>query len=694
MKRLLGVVLLVAGFSSSSAFAAAGVTPQETQFELASQPAAKIAVETEGWYRIRFAELKKAGFAVPRRTANLQLYVEGKQVPIRVTRTALEFYGVPLDTLSTKHQTYWLTAGAKSGLRIRTVGSGGATGALVRSVVAQTIVEPELRYFASILNGEASNFFGPGIGGGREAKQTISVAQLDPRGASTIAVALQGFSLLPHRVRVKVNEKEVGTVSFTGQIRFVTSMRLPAGVLKEGENVVSFQALGGELDFSIVDSVTLTHGRRLVAVGDVVDFALPLGRRARIDGFSRAGVRVLDVTTPEAPLALRATIRRSAGRFSATIGASRRTRHLVAFVDGHARRPARVSSNRPSRLNAGNQGADLVMITHRSFRNALTPLVNARQREGLKVAVVDVEDAYDEFAFGAHGPQAIKDFLAWTRTHWNPPPRFVVLVGDATYDPRNNTGKGDFDFVPTTFVNTVYLETSSDDGLVDFDGDAVPELAVGRLPVRTAAQANAVVRKLVRYDAQATARQMLLVSDKQIDYDFEAASRTLYGLIPPSWEIREIKRAQGPTDAAVRAQVVSALNQGPSIVNFFGHGSINIWTSGPIFGTKEAATLRNSRLSLYVMMTCLNGYFTDIEIASLGEALIYNPSGGAAAIWSSTGETVPTDQIAMDQKALGLLLSKPETRLGDAMVQAKAAIRDVDVRRTWVLFGDPTMRLH
>ena len=47
----------------------------------------------------------------------------------------------------------------------------------------------------------------------------------------------------------------------------------------------------------------------------------------------------------------------------------------------------------------------------------------------------------------------------------------------------------------------------------------------------------------------------------------------------------------------------------------------------------------------------------------------------------------------MDQKALALLLQKPETTLGEAMVQAKAGIRDVDVRRTWVLFGDPTMRL-
>jgi hypothetical protein len=129
-------------------------------------------------------------------------------------------------------------------------------------------------------------------------------------------------------------------------------------------------------------------------------------------------------------------------------------------------------------------------------------------------------------------------------------------------------------------------------------------------------------------------------------------------------------------------------------VNFFGHGSVGIWTAGSILNVKAASELSNNRLSLFVMMTCLNGFFHDPTFGSLGEALLTNPSGGAVAVWSSTGETVPTDQIAMDQKALSLLFDKPETTLGDAMVQAKASVKDMDVRRTWVLFGDPTMRLH
>jgi len=31
--------------------------------------------------------------------------------------------------------------------------------------------------------------------------------------------------------------------------------------------------------------------------------------------------------------------------------------------------------------------------------------------------------------------------------------------------------------------------------------------------------------------------------------------------------------------------------------------------------------------------------------------------------------------------------------LGDAVRQAKSATKDTDVRRTWILLGDPTMKL-
>ena len=52
----------------------------------------------------------------------------------------------------------------------------------------------------------------------------------------------------------------------------------------------------------------------------------------------------------------------------------------------------------------------------------------------------------------------------------------------------------------TKLLDTFYLETASDDSFVDFNGDGLPEIAVGRLPVRTAQEADTVVSKIVGYE--------------------------------------------------------------------------------------------------------------------------------------------------------------------------------------------------
>jgi hypothetical protein len=101
------------------------------------------------------------------------------------------------------------------------------------------------------------------------------------------------------------------------------------------------------------------------------------------------------------------------------------------------------------------------------------------------------------------------------------------------------------------------------------------------------------------------------------------------------------------------------------------------------------------RLPLFVLMTCLNGYFQDAALDSLAEALIKAESGGAVAVWGSSGMTRPEAQAKLNREAYRLLFSEASVRptLGEALKQAKAAVADLDVRRTWVLLGDPTMRL-
>ena len=92
-------------------------------------------------------------------------------------------------------------------------------------------------------------------------------------------------------------------------------------------------------------------------------------------------------------------------------------------------------------------------------------------------------------------------------------------------------------------------------------------------------------------------------------------------------------------------------------------------------------------------MTCLNGYFHDAYIDSLGEATLKAPNGGAMAVWASTGLTEPTPQFSMSSEFYRQLFGSQIVRLGQVTTRAKGATADSDVRRTWVLLGDPTMRL-
>jgi len=92
------------------------------------------------------------------------------------------------------------------------------------------------------------------------------------------------------------------------------------------------------------------------------------------------------------------------------------------------------------------------------------------------------------------------------------------------------------------------------------------------------------------------------------------------------------------------------------------------------------------------MMTCQTGYFVATTFNGLGETLLL-AANAAVAIWGSTGDTVPFDQVAAAKVATNELFGATPKRLGDAMVDAKNAINDTDVMHTWALLGDPTMKL-
>jgi hypothetical protein len=77
----------------------------------------------------------------------------------------------------------------------------------------------------------------------------------------------------------------------------------------------------------------------------------------------------------------------------------------------------------------------------------------------------------------------------------------------------------------------------------------------------------------------------------------------------------------------------------------------------------------------------------------VSEALLQAPNGGAVATFASSGLTIPDGQHEMGLRMFQLLYGGPSIPIGDASRQAKTATNDRDVRRTWILLGDPTLKI-
>jgi len=567
-------------------------------------------------------------------------------------------------------------------------------------------------FFSQALNGDQENFFGAFLNPNINPSLTLTLRNIETTsaGSAQVTVALQGVSLQNHQVNVLVNGLLAGTVSYSIQDAATQTFSFPVSWLVEGDNIVKLVPVAPPSppfsDSSLLDYVTISYPRSFRAENDSLKFNLKSTLASRIDGFTSQNIRVLDISDPANVQAVHPIIETSGAGFALTIQPVGRTkgRRLVALPDTQLSQPATLALNTPSTLNLSSNGADLVIISYQAFIPALAPLVAQRQSQGLITVVADVEDVFDEFSYGVHTPQALKDFLARANTNWATHPRYVLLVGDASYDPRNYQGFGKFDFLPTKLVDTgvrgqdTALETASDDWLTDFDGDGIADISIGRLPVRTLAEANTVTSKVVNYSPANPPQSAMLVADAQGTYywDFEASNDQIAALLPASLTKQKVYRAQEPSDAQTHTDIINGFNGGQALVVYSGHGNTNIW-GGSIFSTDDAMALTNgNKLPFVVVMDCLNGFFTVPQASgqSLAEALVKSSNGGAIASFASSGLTIPDGQHQMGQVMFNLLYGNPTTiPIGDASRQSKAFTSDSDVRRTWILFGDPTMKI-
>ena len=648
----------------------------------------KISVRRDGFYHVTGEQLQAAGFNMNSNPNNWQLTFNGKEVPIKLNAdNSFEFYGHAPDDLLTDTQAYFLDAGELPGKRVATISANIGGEPQAESYPLTVERRDHSFYLSAILNGEATNWFGALIVSDNPTLQTLTVRDMDASQPVRLSVKLQGFTAISHLVSVRINDLDLGTVSFDGQTNQRFDFDLPATAVTNGENTIRLQSIGKGGDVSITDTLSLAYSRKFAAIDDQLRFVVPAGQIAKIGGFTSSDVNVFEINRGEAARNIRVAPDEN-GEF--TIPAAAFKRELLALTTAKFAAPTAVEKLNSTNWRSPKNSADFVIIAPRALKEQAERLAARRQAEGLETSVVPVEEIYNEFNYGVRSLEAIREFLNNAVENWQSKPRYALLFGDSSFDPRNYLALPDRDLIPTKLFDTAYMEAASDGWLADFDGDGIEDIALGRLPVGNAAEAEAILAKIARYDAQTPRAQKsdLLISDK----GFENYAGVLQDHLPAETLVSRLDRST-LTDAEMHAEIVEQANQGPSVVTYLGHGSTSVWSGLSLFTADDMQTLNNNDLSVYLMMTCLNGFTHGATIGSMTESAL-SANGGAVAVWASSGTTLANDQSAVGATATAMLFeANSRMRFGDIFRSAKQSTTDADVRRTWMLFGDPTQRV-
>jgi hypothetical protein len=253
----------------------------------------------------------------------------------------------------------------------------------------------------------------------------------------------------------------------------------------------------------------------------------------------------------------------------------------------------------------------------------------------------------------------------------------VLLVGDASFDPKGVLGDSLPDLVPTWYPQTRGNgDTASDHLYACVSGDdPLPDLAVGRLAVSSAVEVDEYFAKLAHFQESGlwTESSILLVAD---DGFSDYAEQVVDYSVPPETRVERLFYQSGDPPGPFRLDLVDRLRTAmPSVVAYVGHGGRSVWAHEPLLHFADTQLLDSGpRLTFQVAMTCLNGFFDDAEsTAILAEGWVETSRGGALACLAPSREQSYAGGVLLGAQVLEAVYSTPSRTIGESIVAAKLA---------------------
>ena len=530
----------------------------------------------------------------------------------------------------------------------------------------------------------------------------FSLSAVDASGTAEFDVWLQGASEsgkpVDHHVSVSLNGAAIGEARFAGKRPYRIRLSLQASLLRGGPNELSLTSVAdtGASSLVFLDRFSLAHPQRPSLTSGLFEGTWGESGTATLSGLT-GPVALLDVTPASAAARWLTGFEASGGSLRFRAEADR----VYLAVSQDALLAPRVATPESSTLRASTNQADYILVAPRAFLAAAEPLVERRRDQGLTARAVALEEIASEFGHGRASAEAIRSFLAHAFHSWSrPSPRYVLLLGDSNYDPRNFSGTSQPSPLPALWTRTSYLWTASDPALAAVNGeDGLPDLAIGRLPATTLEQAEALVGKLVAWEdsRQGLLGAAALVADNpDLAGDFEADVEDIRGSFLGSRETRVLKLSE--LGSQTRASILDALNSGLSYLSYVGHGGAAVWASENVWNSWDAPSLEAQSLQPpLVTMNCLNGYFVAPAFESLSESLLKLEGRGAIASFSPSGLSLDGPAHQYHRALMAELTSGRHDRLGDAILAAQATYAETglmpELLGVYHLLGDPATQL-
>jgi hypothetical protein len=390
--------------------------------------------------------------------------------------------------------------------------------------------------------------------------------------------------------------------------------------------------------------------------------------------------------------------------YSANVGIKAGTVNDLIINDTSAIEEVQISKVNRTDLMNDIYDADFLVISHKNFISESGRFAKHRaSKTGYKYKILDIEDIYKEFDYGKKSPHPVKDYLKYISERSPNPPRYLVLMGDATWDvhkflPYSRRE----DYIPS------YGWPVSDYWYGLLDDDELPEIIVGRLSVATIDEAKNVVDKIIYYDTVSVAPWMNNYTwlsggytessredwyENRFTYFFDFVTGPDYCA-----DTASIAKPDPNSGTEVKAiEIKNLINSGTIWITYLGHASAEILE----MDGWQAERLNNfGRYSLLTTISCNSGDFSTSALNCRNESYVLEKDKGfIASIGSSTTTRVDIDRLTL-YYIMTDFADNYERNIGDFLYYGKLKSHDKrlgawaeSALMTYQLIGDPMQRI-